>query len=491
MDLLPDFERKLAAHVSLKQGDRAVVGVSGGPDSLALLHLFVRARERLGILPHAVHLNHRIRGSEADEDAQAVAATAAQWNVPCTVEQMDVPALASSRRQSLEEAARQARYTVLGQIAVRLGARVIAVAHNADDQAETVLMHLLRGAGLIGLRGMLPVSPLSNYHLLAPLDAPLLIFRPLLDVPRADIEAYCITHGLSPRFDHSNLDTSYFRNLLRQDVFPVLETINPNVRTMLTRTASVLSAYYDVVKQQIDATCERITIESTDRRIGFDLVAWRALPLALQRATVRRAARHLQKDTRDVSFQHVEDAVAVGQRGETGAQATLPGGLTLRVSYDRLVIVTNSTQLPPPDWPLLAPGTTLPIQDLGEYDLPGSEWTFSLQPYEGPREGPEWESLLSDPWMSCFDADLLTEPLVLRTRRPGDRFFPLGLGGTQKVSVFMINEKIPAEWRDHLPFLVMADQIVWVCGWRVDQRFAVRPDTSRIWMGFFTPNRNE
>ncbi len=485
MDLFNEFVRTLSAFNVLGPNDPVVIGVSGGPDSLALLHLFVRARGTLGVAPHVVHLNHRIRGQEADIDAEFVAAMAAEWQVPCRVEQMDVPALANERRLSLEEAARQARYTALGRAAAQIGARVVAVAHNADDQAETVLMHLLRGAGLVGLRGMLPITRLNDYHLLVPLDATVLLIRPLLEVPRSDIEAYCIAHNLSPRFDRSNLDTTYFRNRLRHEIIPHLEEINPNVRVILTRTASVISAYYDVLRPQIDAVWKATVREANAERISFDLAGWRALPLALQRALIRRATRRLRLTLRDVTYQHVEDAVSIAQRGETGAQATLPGGLVLRVTYDEIVIAPVDHRPTAPDWPLIAPGSSIEISGPGEHVLPGSAWDFSLQVYDGPRSGSAWQALLSGPWTSPINADVIKQPLVLRTRRSGDRFFPLGLGGTQKVSAFMINQKIPLEWRDQVPLLVAGDQVAWVCGWRIDERFAVRDDTQTVWVASF------
>ena len=469
----------------LRAGDPVVLGVSGGPDSLAMLHLFVRSQEALGLRLYVLHLDHRIRGEEATAEARFVAETAEAWGVPCRVERVDVPALAAERKLSLEEAARQARYTALGREAIRRGAEAIAVAHNADDQAETVLMHLIRGAGLAGLRGMLPITPLSEYHLLEPLDAPLLLIRPLLDISRAEVEAYCAAEGLQPRFDRSNLDTTYFRNRLRHEVLPLLESLNPGIRERLRRTASVLAADYEALQAQVEAAWEAITLEESAARVRFDRQGWRELPLALQRATIRRAAWQLRRSLRDVSFEHVEGAVQVARDGETGAQATLPAGLTLRVDYDSLVIAPADQRPPPPDWPLLEPGTAIRIEGPGVYELPGTGWRFTLHPYEGARAGAGWEALLADPWAAPLAADRLTGPLLLRTRRPGDRFRPQGVGGRQKVSEFMINAKIPAAWRDHVPLLVAGERIAWVCGWRVDERFLVRAETERVLVARF------
>ncbi len=494
MDLLPRFRRALADTDRVKQGDRLVLGISGGPDSLVMLHLFVRLRDELALHLHAVHLNHRIRGEDADADARFVEAVAAEWEVPCRVEAMDVPALAAGRRLSLEEAARQARYTVLGRAAVELGARLIAVAHNADDQAETVLMHFLRGSGLAGLRGMLAATPLAGYQLLEPLDrqaeageaGPHLI-RPLLDIPRADIEAYCTAHSLTPRFDRSNLDTTYFRNRLRHEVIPSLEALNPNLHAVLCRTASVAAADYEALQAQVDDAWGRIALEETSEYIRLDRSAWLRLPLAVQRAAIRRAVWRLRRSLRDVGYQHVEAAVRVARDGQTGAQATLPAGLALRVDYDALIITGSEQSLPEPDWPLLEPGAVAMIEGPGEVDLPGSAWWFSLYPYTGAHSGAGWRALQVNPWVAVLDIDRgeRAPAVQLRTRQPGDRFRPQGAGGSQKVSEFQINAKIPAAWRDRLPLLVAGGEIAWVCGWRVDERFVVRPETERVWVARF------
>lgn len=480
MDLLPQFLSALhdlglpgAADAPVK----VLVGLSGGPDSLAMLHLFTRVSARLEV--HALHLHHGIRGADADADAAFCTEIATNWGVPILIDHADVPALATRKGLSLEEAARQARYTALARHALVIGASHIAVAHNTDDQAETVLMHLLRGAGLAGLRGMLPAAPLSDYHLLEPIDAPLTLIRPLLSIPRADIEAYCAAQELAPRFDRSNLDTTLFRNRLRHDVLPYLERINPNLRDSLVRTASVLTADYEVIEQQADDAWDSIVRKAWGEGIVIDCAAWRALPLALQRAVIRRAAWMLRPGLRDMTFEHVESAVRVASGGEVGAQATLPGGLMLRVGYDVLIIAGEGADLPAPDWPLLPAGASLPLSASGTV-LPGDEWRLTLSLYDGPREGEAWGALLADRWAAPFDADTLSGQLVLRTRRPGDRFRPMGIGGSKNLSEFQIDQKVPARLRDRLPLLVCDDQIAWACGWRVDERFAVRAETQAV-----------
>jgi len=485
-DILKRVRRIIEAHGLLAPGDGIIVGVSGGPDSVCLLHVLLRLREEYDLRLHVAHLNHGARGAEANADADFVAALAAEWGLPVTIEKQDVPALAAKQKMAFEEAARRARYTFLAQAAKKIGASKIAVGHNGDDQAETVLMHFLRGAGLAGLRGMLPTTPITDYRLLEPFSPTpnseletLTIIRPLLAIPRAAIEAYCARQNLTPRFDRSNLDTAYFRNRLRHELLPLLEEYNPNIRARLRHTASVVAADYELLSQLREQAWAETVREKRDAAIIFDRDAWRALPVALQRAALRRAAYRLRRTLRDVNFVHVEHARQVGLRGETGAQAALPMGLALTVSYDTLTMSDAGDAGPPPDEPLLWSEELLPVQLPGATPLPQSQWTLRANNLE------KWDAAQivanADPWTAYLDAGALTEPLALRPRRRGDRFRPLGMGGhSVKLSAFLTNLKIPRAWRDHVPLLVAGDEIVWVCGRRIGKDVAIGPSTQRV-----------
>jgi tRNA(Ile)-lysidine synthetase-like protein len=494
VDVQAEFWRAIRACGCLQPGDVAVLGVSGGADSLAMLHLFSRTRDVLAIKPHVLHLDHGIRGAEAQADADFVARMCREWDIPCLVERADVPALARRSHLTLEEAARLARYRALAGEAGRLGARVIAVAHNADDQAETVLMHFLRGSGLAGLRGMLPVTPVTDFPITPPvgragpgvsLPADCVIVRPLLAIPRADIEVYCAAEHLTPRLDRTNLDTTYFRNRLRREIVPLLETLIPGLRARLAHTAATVAADFEQLERDLDAEWPGLTLEESAGRIALDLKRWRGLTPSLQRAALRRAIAHLRANLRNIGFVPVEAARHVAHEGSTGAQATLPGGLVLRLDYARLVIAPAADRPPAPDWPLLAPGAAILVDTTTGVDVPPG-WQFHLSAYTGPRSGPGWESCLADPW--CAVLNLSAEDradLWLRTRRPGDRFQPQGVRGTQKVNAFMINAKIAAVWRGRIPLLAAGDRIAWLCGWRVDERFVVKPQTHDVWLGRF------
>ncbi len=508
--LLAKVRDTVAVHGLLHQGEQIVVGVSGGPDSLCLLHVL---HHGFDVRIHVGHLDHGARGGESAADARFVADLAQRWGLPATVERRDVPAIADEQGLAFEEAARRVRYGFLARIAQCVGATAIAVGHNADDQAETVLMHVLRGSGLAGLRGMLPRTRLDDLRLLGPFMAPslpsqaeeggpLVVIRPLLEVPRQEIEVFCREHGLEPRFDRSNLDRTYFRNRLRHELLPTLATYSPSIRQRLCHMASVVAADYRLLSDVRDSAWRRVlrwdktapavapaaagadVDDAAD--IAFDLEAWRALPVSLQRATLRKAIFRLRRSLRDVSFVHVEDARRVALEGETGAQATLPDGLMLTLSYDLLRVHDAGVRGPAPAGPMVPRGLALPITLPGETRLPGTEWRLESHVLVDWDLAEVVEN--EDRWLAHVTADALgfdvgdgCADAVLRTRRPGDRFRPHGMAGhTLPLSAYMINRKIPARWRDHVPLVVSAGEIVWVCGWQLAQQALVRSDTRRV-----------
>ncbi len=468
-------------HHLLSPGEMVVVGVSGGPDSLCLLHLLCRLRQEYDLGLHVAHLHHGLRDADADADAAFVHALAADWGLPCTVEQADVLGLADKHRLAVEEAARRARYDFLGRVAEEVGALTIAVGHNADDQAETVLMHFLRGSGLAGLRGMLPLTPLNEYRLINGQSRPLRLIRPLLEISRSEIEAYCSFYGLQPRFDLSNLDTTYFRNWLRHQVIPLLERHNPNVREVLRRSARVLTDDYALLRGLLEETWPRVVRNETSQSIVFDLAAWRALHPSLQRSTLREAIHRLRCSLRNINFLHVENALFVARDGTTGNRATLPQGLLLTVGYDHFTVADADAVEPLPDWPLLLPDSApLPVSLPGLTLLPETDWAIQADLLDSADLPEGWRDN-ADPWRAFLDADLVGEMLWLRTRRPGDRFQPQGLGGhTVKLGDFLTNQKVPRAIRDRLPLLVGRVGIAWVCGLRVDERACVQRQTQRV-----------
>jgi tRNA(Ile)-lysidine synthetase-like protein len=483
-DLLKIIRDTIDRYNLLPQGGTVVVGVSGGPDSLCLLHVLRTLAPEYGISLQVAHLNHQLRDRDSDEDADFVARLAGAWGLPCTVEVRDVSAYAEQTKLAVEEAARQMRYGFLAELAQRIGADTIAVAHHADDQAESVLMHVIRGSGIAGLRGMRPKSSIGDMRLADPstLHSPALwastlyLIRPLLYVSRADIEAYCAAHSLHPRFDVSNLDQTYFRNWLRHTVLPLLAQHNPGVRDVLCRTAEVAAADYDILHAEMERVWPQVTRISTSA-IVFDRAAWQAQPLSLKRATIREAIHRLRQNLRNINFVHVERAVDLAEHGGVGDRVTLAEGLLLTLTYDSFTIADEEYQAPLPNWPLLEPNTRVAVHMPGYLSLPQTDWALEsllLPVQSGFRLNP-------DPWTAFLDAEVCSSLLMLRTRLPGDRIAPQGMGGhTMKLNELMINSKVPRAARDRIPLLVSGERILWACGLRVDENACITSTTRRV-----------
>jgi tRNA(Ile)-lysidine synthase len=484
MEFLTSLRRFIAKHDLLSRGSTVIVGVSGGADSLSLLHALRALAPELDLRLHVAHLDHQLRGEAAQADADFVRDIAQRWDLPHTIDSRDVNGFARDYKLSIEEAARQVRYGFLREVALAQHSDIIAVAHNADDQAESVLMHFLRGSGLSGLRGMLPKMRIaelrirngdSEFRIRSSELADIFLVRPLLETPRSAVEAYCQQHHLQPRVDATNTDTTYFRNRLRHELLPLLETYNPQIRSILCRTADVIAAEHEVLQARTDEAWGMITAAETDTALTFDLTLWRVQPIGVRRALLRRAIQQLRPPLRDIDFAHVEDALEIVQRAATGDQATLPQNLLLEVSYDTFTIAPRD-ELALPDWPLLPDRSApLPIDVPGSTPLPESPWIV-----EAIFEPCDHSHVPLSRFAACFDADTLPAPLLLRPRASADRFHPQGMPSRVRLKDWMINVKVPRALRDRLPLLVAGDQIVWVPGFRVGQPYLVTEKSQHI-----------
>jgi tRNA(Ile)-lysidine synthetase-like protein len=484
MDFLTSLRRFIHKHELLPRGAPnapVVVGVSGGADSLCLLHALNILAPELELRLHVAHLDHQLRGAEAQADADFVRDVAERWGLPHTIESRDVRGYARAYKLSLEEAARQVRYGFLLEVALAQHSEIIAVAHNAEDQAESVLMHFLRGSGLSGLRGMRPKMRLEEYRILKQqseihhLKSKIYLVRPLLETSRALIEEYCQQYDLHPRTDATNADTTYFRNRLRHELLPLLETYNPQIRSILRRTADVIAAEHEVLQAHTNYAWGLTVVEETDTAVTFDLPLWREHPIGVRRALLRQAIHQLRPPLRDIDFVHVADAIEILQRATTGDQVTLPQNLFIEVSYDTFTIAPRD-ELTLPDWPLL-PDRSAPliITVPGITPLPESPWSL-----EATFEVCDHSHVPLSRFAACFDADTLSGLLTLRPRTSADHFHPQGMPSPVRLKDWMINAKVPRAIRDLLPLLVSGDQIVWVPGFRVGQPFLVRGETQHL-----------
>lgn len=441
-----------------------LVAVSGGPDSLALLHLLSQQFPPDCLL--VAHLDHGLRPTAVAE-AQFVAQTAQTWGIPCRIKQQNITQLAQEKHFSLEEAGRWARYQFFAELADQVGSRAVAVAHNADDQAETVLMHFLRGTGLAGLRGMQPIAPL-------PYAPHLTLLRPLLYTPRSDIEMYCRTHGLTPVEDASNADTTFFRNRLRHDLLPLLADYNPQIKTHLQKLASLVSADFQLLESVSASTWQRLLQAEGEGWLRLDRGEWVQLPVALQRATLRQAVLHLRPLQQDIAFAPIEQTRHLILQAGTGHHYTLPDGLRLTIEPEALLVVAPLTAVPmsAPQIPAITP---LPVP--GHIPLDNG---WSLQ--TAWVRDPDWSAIQQnpDPWQAFFTLPA-ESPLFVRPRHSGERFQPLGLNGhSLKLKEVMINRHIPAALRPHWPLVATAVHPVWLVGHQLDERAKITAVTQPI-----------
>jgi tRNA(Ile)-lysidine synthase len=478
-------------HQLVQPGDALAVAVSGGPDSVCLLHVLLEVRPIYNLRLHVAHLNHQLRGPASDEDADFVARLAEEWGLPATVSAYDVPAYQKAHGLSLETAAREVRYAFLAGVAAQTNAAAITLGHTASDQVETVVIHWLRGAGPAGLRGMPPAQTLRVRPIYPPAVGQDVILpyvrlvRPLLPLTRAEVEDYCAAHALPFRDDLSNLDETILRNRVRRHLLPILRDYNPNLDATLRRAADAFAEVNRFLEAQVDAAWPAVVrAEKGEGRPGaitFDRAAWQQADPVIQRGLVREAvARLLWGAPLDLGWDHAEAVLDLVARGNVGAEVHLPHGLVAVLDYDALLLGRPEALAVPPDglhltvdWlPLAVPGVTA---------LPGTDWLLEVVLSEAPAGPPE--TLDPPPSAHCvyLDADRAGPELALRRRRPGDRFRPLGLGGTRKLKDFLIDAHVPQRWRDGVPLLVAADDhILWVVGHRLAEDACITPATRRV-----------
>ena len=441
-------------------GQRAVVAVSGGADSVCLLSILAGLREELGIALHVAHLNHQLRGAAADADAEYVSTLAHRLGIPVTIERRDVRAYKARHRLSLEEAAREVRYTFLVEVAGALGTDRVAVGHTLDDHIETVLMHLIRGTGTRGLKGLQPVTGWR----LASTSAT--IIRPLLEVSREETADYCARNQMAPRADTSNLSLSPLRNRIRHELLPLLRSYNPGIAGALLRTARIAGDDIAFLEGQASEAWGEIA-RMQKNTVILDKKRFLKLPSALQRHLLRAAIEKLVGNIMDIEARHI-DGIMAALHKPAGRRLNLPSGLTFAIDYDRFLI-SQEPEMPSP-FPTL--GAELPVNVPGQTQLPGWRVEASVINREEMTE--------SGDFTACFDLDKTGDELVVRGRREGDRFQPLGMSQPKKLNEFMIDAKIPRPWRGQVPLVCSLQHIIWVVGWRIDDRAKVTEATRRV-----------
>lgn len=444
-----------AALATVQRHTPLVVGFSGGPDSAALLH----ALHAAGWPLVAAHLDHGLRPESAAE-AEAARQVAAGYGLVFESQRVDIAALARQEKQSIEAVARAARYRFLFAVAQQHGAQAVLTAHTADDQAETLLMHVLRGAGAQGLQGM------PAYWLPNPWSDSVALVRPFLESSRAAVLVYCEAHALPVQHDPSNKDPAFFRNRVRYTLLPLMEELAPGVKTRLAHTAAVQAAENEVLQTATEAAWRRCVSVRGAGFIGLQRGTLAAQPLALQRRVLQRAAGELRPQSNTLTFALIEQARAA--LGSKEGEQDWFDGLVLLTEGPLLWLAEHGAQLPAA-WPQLAE-TMLALETPADVML-GAGWRLRLQEVTTPQ------SLPVDANQAWLDARLATQ-LVLRRPQLGDR---VALAqGRQKLADVFINAKVPLRARAGWPLLCAGDEVVWAPGLRLAHGFAAAPGQAAV-----------
>ncbi len=464
MGVLDAMQRAMEA-CTLDLGLPLLVGVSGGADSCCLLD----GLARLGWRVIAAHFDHQLR-AESGQDAARVARMAADRGLPFMSGSGDVGGVASREGLSIEEAARVARYRFLFAAARQHRAQAVVVGHTADDQVETVLMHLLRGSGLAGLRGMSLSSLQEGW------DTQIPLLRPLLNIQRAQTVGYCLNHQIEPFDDPSNADTRFFRNRLRHELIPLLETYNPQFRQTLLRTSDVLREDFAVVEAGVDVAWAACHLASGPGYVCFARADLLGQSAGLLRGLLRRALGHIRPGLRDIGFEDVERAVAFIHQPTRSGAMELSAGLRLFVEDGRMYIEEAGAAPLPMIWPQLTSEGADRLDVPGELEL-ANGWRLSTELV--PACAVEWTA--GDDRQAWLDADGLVFPLAVRAAREGERFAPLGMAGrSQKLSDLWINLGVARRARGAWPLVCDTQGPLWVVGLRAGHRHRVTPETREL-----------
>lgn len=458
-------------HKLLGDQKRLLVAVSGGQDSVCLLHILANLRKELNVDLHVAHLDHCLRGAESEADARYVARLAKKLGIPATIEKRDVKAFQKRHKLSLEEAAREVRYSFFADVACIIVTDRVAVAHTNNDHIETLLMHLIRGSGLRGLRGLQPVNKWQSA------DKNIIVVRPLLGISREDTGEYCRTLGLRPRIDSSNLSLSPFRNRVRLELMPLLKKYNPRIAEALQRTSAQAVENSDFIEQECRELLDRI-VRREDGYFVLDKRKFMSVPPVLQRSLLMMLLEKLQGNLADIESRHV-DEITAALTLPAGRSINLPGGLIFAVDYDKFLLTRGTADLS--DLPSLEGEVRLKIPGKTRF----SGWEV-IAAFNGNTGGDacatsSWgDRRLACPVFTAYlDFDKTGKDLTVRGLKAGDIFQPLGMDETKKVARFMIDARIPRSWRDRVPIVASPDQIVWVAGWRIDERVKIAEGTRK------------
>lgn len=455
--MLERVKATIKKHSMLASGDKVLAGVSGGPDSVALVHVLKTISKEYDITVFVAHLNHCFRGRDSAEDADFVRKLSAELGLESFVESRDVTRFLTESNLSTQAGARLVRYEFFKKAAAYFGCNKLATGHNANDQAETVLNNFLRGSGPTGLAG---IPPIRNGE----------VIRPLIEVTRSEIENYCADNNLCYRTDKSNLKKVYTRNRIRLELIPYLEKeYNNNLVETLVRTSEIFREEEHFIQAETLKYWETVIKDEKPAKLQFNIEPFRELPTVIQKRIIRQAWEKLTGAIFNLNFVHLANIIDFVNNARTGSVFNLPKGMTLVKSYG---CFSMSEALPHAldveySYEVRVPGETH-IPETGQILLAQITKESMTDSQKGPDE-------------INIDLNLVKLPLTVRSRRPGDWFRPFGFDGSKKLKKFFIDGKIPRDLRERYPIVTSADgNIVWVAGLKADRRWLATPDTKQF-----------
>lgn len=453
-------DRVMQQDLQVPKGSSILVAVSGGPDSVALLHVLYSLQERYQWKMGVIHINHQLRGEESAQDEAYVKDFCLRLGLPCWVEYVDVKGIKQKVGGNKQEIARTLRYDAFAKIAKREGFRYVALAHQEDDQAETILMRFIRGTHSSGLTGIPLRRSWTGIELI----------RPILSIPRKMIDTYCEQHQLKPRTDQSNFSTEYTRNFLRLQVFPELEKINPNVKETIAQLGKRMLEEEEVWKQWERKALQQISFHQKNDQVSWSRKRFHDLPIALQRRVVKLILSSLRWLTElEITYSRIEQVRNWVLSPAPSGEIHLEQGVYASKSYEIVTIQKQSDK---------DKTATLTLEEL-QLNIPGKT---EYHPSLGTVEAYLFDQPQSEEWFfslpsAVFDFDQLpVGHIFVRPRKAGDRMSCFGFHGTKKVKELMIEQQIPRQLRDLIPVVHVGDQILWIPDVR---RSAIAPVTSQ------------
>ncbi|MCD3218041.1 tRNA lysidine(34) synthetase TilS [Clostridium botulinum C] len=436
-------------------GDKVVVAVSGGPDSICLLHILYKLKEKIGISIVAAHINHCLRGEEADKDEEYVRKFCENLNIQCFVKKEDVHKISKDRGISCEMAGREVRYDFFSEVLNNVRANKIAVAHNANDQAETILMRMLRGTGLEGLIGIRAVR--DN-----------IFVRPIIDITRDEIEDYCYVNNLNPRIDKTNLENIYTRNKIRLELIPYIQkNFNSDVIEVLNRFSNTVKIDNDYLNKVSLEKYNKYCKGEKDKVIIKEEV-FKEHEAILTRV-IRMALKELKGNLNNFDKGHIYDIIDI-QKKSTGKFIMLPKNIRVLNNYGDINLYKNNNKIN------IDKGKQEYNLVINKENILDNGLKITLDIINNVEDTKFDKSSL----IKYFDYDKINRDIKLRYRNNGDKFVPLGMKGTKKLKDLFINLKIPKEKRDIIPLIVFDDEISWIVGYRISDKFKINKNTKRI-----------